>query len=43
VTALKQNMDLANVVHAVGMGGQDLFDQTDAKKNRVVEVWAAQP
>jgi outer membrane protein OmpA-like peptidoglycan-associated protein len=43
VAALKANMDMGNVVHAVGMGGQDLFDQTDAKKNRVVEVWAAQP
>jgi outer membrane protein OmpA-like peptidoglycan-associated protein len=43
VAALKENMDMTNVVHAVGMGGQDLFDQTDAKKNRVVEVWAAQP
>jgi outer membrane protein OmpA-like peptidoglycan-associated protein len=43
VKALSEKMDLANVVHAVGMGGQDLFDQTDAKKNCVVEVWAAQP
>jgi outer membrane protein OmpA-like peptidoglycan-associated protein len=43
VKALRQKMDMANVVHAVGMGGQDLFDQTDAKKNCVVEVWTAQP
>jgi outer membrane protein OmpA-like peptidoglycan-associated protein len=43
VKALKRKTDIANVVHAVGMGGQDLFDRTDAKKNCVVEVWAAQP
>jgi outer membrane protein OmpA-like peptidoglycan-associated protein len=43
VKALKRKMDIANVVHAVGMGGQDLFDRTDARKNCVVEVWAAQP
>jgi outer membrane protein OmpA-like peptidoglycan-associated protein len=43
VKALKQKMDMANVVHAVGMGGQDLFDQTDAIKNCVVEVWTVQP
>ena len=43
VKALKRKMDIANVVHAVGMGGQDFFDRTDARKNCVVEVWAAQP
>ncbi len=43
VKALKDKMDLANVVHAVAMGGQDLFDKTDTKKNCVVEVWAAEP
>jgi hypothetical protein len=43
VKALKEKMDMANVVHAVAMGGQDLFDQTNAKKNCVVEVWAAEP
>jgi outer membrane protein OmpA-like peptidoglycan-associated protein len=43
VKSLKKKMDIANVVHAVGMGGQELFDRTDAKKNCVVEVWAAQP
>jgi flagellar motor protein MotB len=43
VKALKKKMEIANVVHAVAMGGQDLFDRADAKKNSVVEVWAAQP
>jgi hypothetical protein len=44
VKAVKEKTDLENVMHAVGMGGQDLlFDQSDLQKNRVVEVWAAQP
>jgi outer membrane protein OmpA-like peptidoglycan-associated protein len=41
--ALKEKMDLVNLTHAVGMGGQDLFDPADPVKNRVVEVWAVQP
>ena len=41
--ALKQRMDVVNVMHSVGMGGQNLFDQTNLEKNRLVEVWAAQP
>jgi hypothetical protein len=32
-----------NIMHAVGMGGQDLFDQSSLEKNRLVEVWAVQP
>jgi hypothetical protein len=43
VKALKEKLDLVNVMHAVGMGGQDLFDSADLEKNRVVEVWAVQP
>jgi outer membrane protein OmpA-like peptidoglycan-associated protein len=43
VQALKEKMDLVNLTHAVGMGGQDLFDPSDLEKNRVVEVWAVQP
>jgi len=43
VKALKEKMDLMNVMHAVGMGGQDLFDPSDLEKNRLVEVWAVQP
>jgi outer membrane protein OmpA-like peptidoglycan-associated protein len=43
VKALKEKMDLVNLMHAVGMGGQDLFDPSDLEKNRVVEVWAVQP
>jgi outer membrane protein OmpA-like peptidoglycan-associated protein len=43
VEAIKDKMDLVNLIHAVGMGGQDLFDPSDLEKNRVVEVWAVQP
>ena len=43
VKILREKTELANVMHAVGMGGQDLFDQSDLEKNRLVEVWAAQP
>jgi hypothetical protein len=42
VKVLKENTDLANVMHAVGMGGQDLFDPSNLEKNRLVEVWAVQ-
>ena len=43
VKLFREKTGLANVMHAVGMGGQDLFDQSDLEKNRLVEVWAAQP
>jgi outer membrane protein OmpA-like peptidoglycan-associated protein len=43
VAALKEKTELVNIMHAVGMGGQDLFDQSNLEKNRLVEVWAVQP
>jgi len=43
VKALREKVDVLNVMHSVGMGGQNLFDQTNPEKNRLVEVWAAQP
>jgi flagellar motor protein MotB len=43
VKAMREKTDLANIMHAVGMGGQDLFDQSELEKNRLVEVWAVQP
>jgi OmpA family len=43
VKALKEKTELVNLMHAVGMGGQELFDQSAPEKNRVVEVWAVQP
>jgi outer membrane protein OmpA-like peptidoglycan-associated protein len=43
VKVLREKTDLANIMHAIGMGGQDLFDQSNLEKNRLVEVWAVQP
>jgi outer membrane protein OmpA-like peptidoglycan-associated protein len=43
VKALREKTDLTNIMHAVGMGGQDIFDQSNLDKNRLVEVWAVQP
>ncbi|MBV9104681.1 MAG: OmpA family protein [Verrucomicrobia bacterium] len=43
VKAIKERMDLVNVIHAVGMGSQDIFDRSNLERNRVVEVWAVQP
>ena len=36
-------LKLSNLMHSVGMGGQELFDKENREKNRVVEVWAVQP
>jgi outer membrane protein OmpA-like peptidoglycan-associated protein len=36
-------LKIANLMHSVGMGGQELFDKANREKNRVVEVWAVQP
>jgi outer membrane protein OmpA-like peptidoglycan-associated protein len=43
VKALREKVDVLNVMHSVGMGGQNLLDQTNPEKNRLVEVWAVQP
>lgn len=43
VKGLREKTDLPNIMHAVGMGGQDIFDQSNLDKNRLVEVWAVQP
>jgi outer membrane protein OmpA-like peptidoglycan-associated protein len=43
VTALKDRLGIMNVVHAVGMGGSEMFDAQNLDKNRVVEVWAVLP
>ena len=43
VKILREKTDLANIMHTVGMGGQDIFDQSNLEKNRLVEVWAVQP
>lgn len=43
VKVLKEKAGVVNVVHAVGMGGSELFDSSNLGKNRVVEVWAVLP
>jgi outer membrane protein OmpA-like peptidoglycan-associated protein len=40
---LRDKCGVINVMHAVGMGGSDLFDQQNVDKNRLVEVWAVLP
>ena len=41
--ALRDKCGLLNVMHAVGMGGSELFDSGDRARNRVAEVWAVLP
>ncbi|MEI8310297.1 MAG: OmpA family protein [Verrucomicrobiota bacterium] len=43
VKVLKEKAGVVNVVHAVGMGGSELFGSSNLGKNRVVEVWAVLP
>lgn len=43
VKVLKEKAGVMNLVHAVGMGGSELFDASNLGKNRVVEVWAVLP
>jgi outer membrane protein OmpA-like peptidoglycan-associated protein len=43
VSTLKNKLGVMNVVHAVGMGGSEMFDAQKLEKNRVVEVWAVLP
>jgi len=44
LAALRDHCGVLNVMHAVGMGGSNLFgNEKDAERNRVVEVWAVLP
>ena len=43
VKNVKERLKLMNMMHAVGLGGQDLFDKAGLDKNRIVEVWAVEP
>lgn len=43
VRVLKDRARVMNVIHAVGMGGSEMFDPKALDKNRVVEVWAVLP
>jgi outer membrane protein OmpA-like peptidoglycan-associated protein len=43
IRELKAKTELFNVIHPVPMGGQNLIDSTKPERNRLVEVWIAQP
>jgi outer membrane protein OmpA-like peptidoglycan-associated protein len=43
IRELKSKTELVNVMHPVPMGGQSLIDSTKPERNRLVEVWLAQP
>lgn len=40
---LKEKCGVANVMHAVAMGGSTLFDEKGLEKNRTSEVWVVLP
>lgn len=41
--ALRDQGRILNVMHAVGMGGSEMFGKGQRDKNRVVEIWAVLP
>jgi outer membrane protein OmpA-like peptidoglycan-associated protein len=41
--ALRDQLQVQNVMHVIPMGGTDLLDARELAKNRVVEVWAVLP
>jgi outer membrane protein OmpA-like peptidoglycan-associated protein len=41
--ALREQGKILNVMHAVGMGGSEMFGKGQRDKNRVVEIWAVLP
>ena len=43
LAAMRDKCAVANVLHAVAMGGSTLLDAQNVEKNRVVEVWAVLP
>lgn len=43
VNAMRDKCNVGNVTHAVGMGGSTMMDTGSLDKNRIVEIWAAQP
>lgn len=40
---LKDRCGIVNIVHAVGMGGSEIFDAQNLDKNRVGEIWVVLP
>jgi outer membrane protein OmpA-like peptidoglycan-associated protein len=43
VNAMKREVGVQNVVHAVAMGGSSLLDEKNLEKNRIAEVWVVLP
>jgi len=43
VQALRDQLGIQNISHAVGMGGSNFLDPNQAAKNRAAEVWAVLP
>jgi outer membrane protein OmpA-like peptidoglycan-associated protein len=43
IKELRDKTTISNIMHPVAMGGQSFFDATNAERNRLVEVWVAQP
>jgi hypothetical protein len=41
--ALRDQLGIQNVMHAIPMGSTDLLDARELAKNRIVEVWAVLP
>lgn len=41
--SLRDKCGMANVMHAVGMGGSTLLNESGTEKNRAVEIWAVLP
>ncbi|HEX8295794.1 MAG TPA: hypothetical protein VF593_05805 [Chthoniobacteraceae bacterium] len=43
VNAMKREIGIQNVVHAVALGGSTLLDASNLEKNRIAEVWVVLP
>ncbi|HEY0793752.1 MAG TPA: OmpA family protein [Chthoniobacterales bacterium] len=43
VRLIREQLGSKGVMHAIGMGGQNLIDKENRDKNRAVEVWAVLP
>ena len=41
--AMRDRLNVINVMHTIGMGGSKLLDGQNLEKNRIVEIWAVLP
>lgn len=41
--AMRDRLNVINVMHTIGMGGSKLLDGQNLEKNRIVEIWAVKP